>query len=294
MTEVTIGAKGDNESRERIIIREMTDQGKWDAAERAFRIMEAIAVHGFTTGKFRVPQPIDDDPRAMTLIEQGIRGKSLFEKLLSSTVEDGRDYLHLAARWLARLHGLRLRITPPGEFLPREEGRLDGYLSRFTEIDHRHVHKAADIVAKVREVERHLAVNQPDSFVQGHGDFHPKNVMVGQDNQDNRDTVFIAAIDFESSYVMPPAFDVGWFLAQFRNQFFPHPQLLAAFSDDDFLGPYMSEAGDWLPVDFLLQVELFRARTNLSIAAYLIKLGLGESTDVWRVLVEAERALTHL
>jgi hypothetical protein len=46
-------------------------------------------------------------------------------------------------------------------------------------------------------------------------------------------------------------------------------------------------------VDFLRQTELFRARTNLSIAAYLIKVGLGESDNVWRVLVEAERALTN-
>jgi hypothetical protein len=41
-------------------------------------------------------------------------------------------------------------------------------------------------------------------------------------------------------------------------------------------------------------VELFRARTNLSIAAYLVKVGMGESEDLWRVLVEAERALTNL
>ena len=42
------------------------------------------------------------------------------------------------------------------------------------------------------------------------------------------------------------------------------------------------------------QVELFRARTNLSIAAYLVKLGLGDSEDLWRVLVEAEKAVCNL
>ena len=46
--------------------------------------------------------------------------------------------------------------------------------------------------------------------------------------------------------------------------------------------------------DFLRQVELFRARTNLSIAAYLIKVGLGESDNLWRVLLEAEQALTNI
>ena len=46
--------------------------------------------------------------------------------------------------------------------------------------------------------------------------------------------------------------------------------------------------------EFRRQIELFRARTNLSIAAYLIKLGLGESEDLWRVLVEAEQAVSCL
>lgn len=32
----------------------------------------------------------------------------------------------------------------------------------------------------------------------------------------------------------------------------------------------------------------------MSIAAYLIKLGLGQSEDLWRVLVEAEQALSQV
>jgi hypothetical protein len=39
-------------------------------------------------------------------------------------------------------------------------------------------------------------------------------------------------------------------------------------------------------------VELFFARSNLSIAAYLIKVGMGGSEDLWRVLLEAEQALS--
>jgi hypothetical protein len=36
-----------------------------------------------------------------------------------------------------------------------------------------------------------------------------------------------------------------------------------------------------------------RARTNLSIANYLIKLGLGDSENLYRVLVEAENAMAQ-
>jgi hypothetical protein len=60
-----------------------------------------------------------------------------------------------------------------------------------------------------------------------------------------------------------------------------------------FLEAYL-ETADMVSGDFGSQVGLFRARTNLSIAAYLIKLGLGESEDLWRVLVEAEQAVCNL
>src|ERR1039457_559360 len=95
VTEVTIGTKGTDESRERIIIRELSDSVRWRTAERAFKIMGAISHKGFDKDMYRVPQPIDEDPESMTLIEQGLRGKSLFEKLLSATIEDGREYIQI-------------------------------------------------------------------------------------------------------------------------------------------------------------------------------------------------------
>jgi len=41
-------------------------------------------------------------------------------------------------------------------------------------------------------------------------------------------------------------------------------------------------------------VELFRARANLSIASFLIRVGMGDSEDLWRVLVEAEQSLSQI
>jgi hypothetical protein len=292
VTEVTIGTKGSVEARERLIIRTLATRAKWRSAERGFRIMAAVAEHGFDGGRYRVPRPLAEDPESMTLIEQGLRGKSLFDKILASPREDGRDYLELAARWLARLHDARLAVTPAEEFAEREERRLAGYLQRFEAIGHQQTRKAREILEAVREGEARLLAADPACLVQGHGDFHPKNVYVGQDNQDDRTTLFVAAIDFDSSLRLPPAFDVGCFVAQFRNQFFAHPEVREALPEELFLAAYRAERGA-VEADFLHQVELFRARTNLSIAAYLIKLGLGESEDLWRVLVEAEQALMH-
>lgn len=293
VTEVTIGTKGADEVRERIIIKEISSAHKWRAAERAFRIMSAISRMGFDSGGYRVPKPIDEDSVSMTLIEQGLRGKLLFDKLLAADLEDGREYIALAAEWLAKLHGCNLRITPDDEFLEKEAIRLQRYLDRFNDVSHRHTRKAREIIEVIKAEERSIKQSYGEFFVQGHGDFHPKNIYIGQDNQDNRATRYVAAIDFESSLVLPRAFDVGCFLAQFRNQFFGSQQILQSYPEELFLDAYLKNSV--MPEgDFIRQVELFRARTNMSIAAYLIKVGMGESEDLWRVLVEAERAITHL
>ncbi|MDD2336156.1 MAG: phosphotransferase [Geobacteraceae bacterium] len=291
VTEVTFGAKGFDEVRERIIIRNITSHHKWDKADRAFHIAEQLARQGFTAGPYRVPLPIDQEHDSMTLIEQGIRGKSLFDKILSASREDGLRYVRMAAHWLARLHECRLTLTPANEFLDREPDRLERYLERFTAINHPHARRAAEILSAIQKEEQRRYADNPDLLVQGHGDFHPKNILIGQDIQENRDTLFVAAIDFESSLRLPPAFDAGCFLAQFRNQFFHHEEIIRDFPEEVFINAYR-EASGIVEDDFPNQVELFRARANMSIAAYLIKLGLGDSTDLWRVLLEAEKALT--
>jgi aminoglycoside phosphotransferase (APT) family kinase protein len=291
VTEVTIGAKGLDEVRERIIIRDISSQHKWDAADRAFHIEEQLIKQGFACGPYRVPVPIDQDHDSMTLIEQGIRGKSLFDKILYASREDGQRYLGMAARWLAKLHACRLTLTPADEFLAREPDRLGRYLERFTAINHPHTKRAEEILCAIQKEEVSRYADNPGSLVQGHGDFHPKNILIGQDFQENRETLYVAAIDFENSLRLPPAFDVGCFLAQFRNQFFCHENIIRDFPEEVFLTAYREESGTIVD-DFSSQVELFRARANMSIAAYLIKLGLGDSTDLWRVLLEAEKALT--
>ncbi|MGZ3524185.1 MAG: phosphotransferase, partial [Thermodesulfobacteriota bacterium] len=144
----------------------------------------------------------------------------------------------------------------------------------------------------VLEFETSRYGDHPEELIQGHGDFHPKNIFIGQDSEDPSSR-FVAAIDFGNSYAMPPAFDVGTFLAQFRNQFYDTPQVFNKASENIFLQRYLNEAKQ-LSGDFLRQVEVFRARTSLGIGYYLIKLSMGESENLWRVLVEAEHHLARL
>ena len=292
VTEITIGNGTRGDIRERYVIKKHKDFSTWRSAAQKLQVMDQIRRHGFDKGRFRVPSPLGNDRESLTTIEEGINGKTLFEKLVEADPREASNHLEMAAEWLARLHNCRLQILPPEEFFSDERRRLERYLSAFYNTGHRHTRKAQEIMDRVFEFETASYGNHPEKLVQGHGDFHPKNIFVGQ-NSDVSSSRFVAAIDFGSSYTMPPAFDVGTFLAQFRNQFYDRPEVLEKISEDVFLQKYLAEARP-LDADFLRQVEVFRARTSLSISYYLIKLKLGESENLWRVLVEAEHHLARL
>jgi 3',5'-nucleoside bisphosphate phosphatase len=292
VTEITVGTGRRGDIYERYVIKKHKDVPTWRSATLKSEVMDKIRRHGFEEGRFRVPKPLGDDQESLTTIEEGIKGKTLFDELVEADPREARNHLELAAEWLARLHNCRLQIAPPEEFFSDERRRLDLYLSGFYRTGHRHTRRAQEIMDRVLEFETSLYGKHPEKLVQGHGDFHPKNIFVGQDSSDPSSR-FVAAIDFGSSYTMPPAFDVGTFLAQFRNQFYDRQEVLDKVSENIFLQKYLTEANQ-LDDDFLQQVEVFRARTSLSISYYLIKLKLGESENLWRVLVEAEHHLARL
>ncbi len=289
ITELALGPE--REPVEKIIVKELEEE-KWEGAERAHRILERLDAYGFGQGPFRAPRPLSRDAQRRILIEEGIRGRTLFETLLNADAQSARRALTLSAQWLVRLHNCRLRVTAAAEFMEREPDRLAKYVSAFSAIDHKLTRRAREIVQTILEAEKDLFARHEKELRQGHGDFNPKNIFIGRDDPDDPRTLFAAAIDFDGSYVMLPAFDVGTFAAQFRNQFHPHPEVLRTVSESLFIDAYLA-AADEVPGDFHLQLDLYRARTNMSIAYYLIKVGLGESENLWRVLIEADQALTR-
>ena len=291
--EITIGTKGRSETPDKFVVRSHRDAAKWHSAEQSVRIIEEIERHGFDSGRFRVPKQFGHDDKNFTVIEQGIRGKTLFDKLVESGREDARRYLEMTAEWLAKLHNLRLQVTPPDHFLRTEPDHLAFYLSAFYESSHPHTRRAQEIMDIVTATEAALYGNHPEKMVQGHGDFHPKNIFIGRDRNGDVSSTFIAAIDFNSSSSMPPAYDVGTFLAQFRNQFYDNKKVTDKVSPTIFLDSYL-EHSDETDIDFLSQVELFKARTSLSICYHFIKIGLGMSDNLWRVLIEAGQSLARL
>jgi 3',5'-nucleoside bisphosphate phosphatase len=287
VTEVVIGTAG-TEPPEAFIVRTAERDEKWAAADRAYRIAEGLRSAGFPTRRYRMPDPVEADAEARTVVERKLDGETLHRFLRTAPPAEGAEALREAAGWLARLHSLGLRITPPAEYLPKEERRIARYVEYFEAARHPMTGKARDLADILWEEIRAGFVDERE-FVQGHGDFHPKNVFIGRDRTDA--VLFAAAIDFDSSYCQPRPFDVGYFLAQFRHQFFGDERLLRLFPERLFVEAYV-EASGGVPQRFFRDIALFRARTCLNIASFLVKIGQGESPDLRRVLNDAEKGVT--
>jgi 3',5'-nucleoside bisphosphate phosphatase len=227
------------------------------------------------------------DEIKLSLIEEAIPGITLFDKLQQCDDQSVIKYLKMTAGCLAELHNLRLRVTPEDEFFKIEKERLDYYMSIFYKEDHPHTERIQLISNEVFRIESE-AIKNSDFRYQGHGDFHLKNIYAAEDEITG--TEYLALIDFHSSYVMLPEFDAGTFLSQYRNMFFDNPEFLR-----NFLQRYSSEEYpeklNQTPEDFYSNVQLYKARANLSILYYLVKVGKGNSENFWTVLVETERIL---
>jgi 3',5'-nucleoside bisphosphate phosphatase len=290
VTEVTIGPE-EARTAQKIIVKTFDDAGAWSEGERSHHIVEELYRHGFDRGPYRVPQPLDKDPHSLSLIEERVKGQSLFDALTRAEAAQAPHYLDLAARWLSKLHNARFKITPEEEYLELEPERLEYYLKSLVETRNRLLDRVREIKDQVLAREIELIRSQPEILVQSHGDYHPRNIFVGREEPDGGE--YITAIDFGSSYQLPRAFDVGTFLAQYVNMFFRERQVQQHAPSDIFLRAYLDQTQD-LEEDFLAQVNLYKARTCLSILYYLAKVQKGDSEDFWRTLIEAEHSLAAL
>lgn len=292
VTELAFSLFGKRNTK-RVIVKSHENANALKEGKRSHQIMSAIAERGFRQGSYRIAEPLDDDDANLVLFEQCIEGLSLFDKLLQADLDQTGQYVALGARWLARLHNMRLRITPTHEFLENETHRLHRYTFILSKVNHPHKERIEAIRDTVLYMEKVRYDQHPELLVQGHGDYHPKNIFIGQDYPDDPGSRFAAAIDLDSSFQLPPAFDVGTFWVQYKNQLHPHPHILEKVPPQMFLESYLSEI-EYPTHDFAAEIELFKARTALSIIYYLVKVGLGESENLWRILVSAEKSLRRL
>lgn len=272
--------------RQKHVIKTFQDKESWQDGERKHRIVEALYNAGFNRGPYRVPRPLDQDADSLSIIEEQIQGQTLADALEDADEDTAKGYMKLAAKWLSTLHNLRLAVSPADEFLKKEPERLSYYLRQLQERKHRYLKRVRQIRNHVLVEETQLIRSRPEILVQSHGDYHPKNIYIVAGREESP---YAAAVDFNSSYLIPRAFDVGTFLAQYINMFFEgtvRDKVPASL----FFDTYVSNAEN-LDEDFHCQVQLFKARTCLSILYYLSKVGMSDSENFWRILVEAEKSL---
>ncbi len=288
ISEVTIGLKT-AEKRIKLIIKKFDDLDSWKNGERSFRIVKELIKNGFDKGPYRIPKPLDTDVNNLFVIEERIEGSNLFDAILHSNPEDAAKYLQMSARWLCKLHNLKLKISPAYEYPRIEPERIEYYLKSLVETNNKHLQRVREIKDLVLGYELELIEKRPELLVQCHGDYHPKNIFINKEDHNE----YVAVIDFDSSYLLPRAFDVGTFLAQYVNMFFNEHDIQRKLSSDIFLNAYLSEAED-LGNDFMDQVHLYRARSSLSILYYLAKVHMGDSENFFRIIVEAEKNLAAI
>ncbi len=288
VTEITIGPKN-GEERRKLIVKTFDDVEAWKSGERSHLIIEELIQQGFDKGLYRIPKPLDKDKNNLLLIEERIGGKNLFETLVEAKPSAASKYLQMTAKWLSKLHNMKLKIPPSDEYLKIEPERIEYYLKSLVETNNKHLPRVREIKDLVLAKEIELITKRPEVLVQGHGDYHPKNIFINTEAHD----AYVAVIDFDSSYQLPRAFDVGTFLAQYLNMFFNNYEIQQKAPSAIFLETYLATATD-LEHDFLNNVNLYKARACLSILYYLAKVDLGESENFFRIMVEAEKSMVSI
>ncbi len=292
VTKISLGTKGEDEYRQRLILKRFEAEKKWKRALIISRVVSALHGHGFEGGTFRVPRIIDIDERERVVIEEGQRGALLFDLLKNVNPSVGIRYYRLGARWLACLHDLGLRLGRADRTVRWERKRFQSYLANLRPSPGNRPVRFEKLVEYVSRREEKLFASERDRFIQIHGDYHPKNIIIGQDRMQDISTLFISVIDFDSSLVFDPAFDVGCFLSQFRHQFRHFPEVLEKYREEEFIRTYLKNRQE--PEEGIEEkIGLFRIRVNLSIANYLVKVGKGDSADLETVIAESEALLDN-
>jgi 3',5'-nucleoside bisphosphate phosphatase len=275
---------------ERIIVKQVSNLRSWRRVQRALKITAALRDRGFADGRFRVPALLEIDARERLVVEQSQRGELLFELLATASNQTARPHLTDALRWLARLHGADLRIGSPSSTWLTERRRAWSYRRTFG--------RAPEIrrwLAALSDHQRQiLTISNAPALCQVHGDFHPKNLILGHDQVHDPTTRYVCAIDFANSQLHHPALDLAYLLAQLRYQLREYPLV---FDEHQLLTIYQAERRHLaLPpvTDLPHQLPWFELRAILSIAAYLIKVGKALSQDMSTLMTQAKSLATRL
>ncbi len=169
-----------------------------DRGAHAFRSLASLR-RGGLTGRYTVPEPLAYVAERRLLLQTKAPGTQLSRRLFHG--RSGRPAAVLAARWLARLHGLPPEVAdgPVGD---GPEIRLARYARELSSV-------APELEARLGAIVRRISSQYTGPGVPRvpvHGDYHPKNIFI-------RDRT-VTVIDTDTFALGEAAADVGYFVAQ--------------------------------------------------------------------------------
>jgi hypothetical protein len=288
VTEIIVGTKGPDEDRERIIVRQVNEPRAWRKLHHALDVVLALRSSGFEAGPYRVPAVLELNEEERIVVEESQRGKLLFDLLTTVSPETGQGYLAESMRWLARLHASGIRIGDVPDTLARERRRARSYARSFETTRNPW---ASEVKLWLHALSKHQqGLLSGGALCQNHGDYHPKNIIVGHDLLHDPSTRYVSVIDFAGSLVHHPALDIGYFLEQLRYQLRNSSQALVGVNEELLLQVYGEELaglGQSPAADLQTELPWFELRAILSISSFLIKVGKGTSADMETLMSRA-------
>jgi len=290
VTEVVIGTKGIPERRERIIIKKSDNDKSWHKLKETSLTARDFLSKNFTDKNYRIPQIYEIEDSDRTIMEEGQRGERLSKLFLHVGSQSRKKYFTLSAKWLAKLHSYKIQ-TSVNTVEEAERRRLERYRRVFEENRTKYSGVILDAVEKVAEKEFRGYFKQKEKFIFLHGDYHPGNIIIGQDDSKDPSSVFVSVIDFNNSINYVKEFDIGYFLAQYQSQFSHDKELLKILTQELFLNAYFD--GKLASVKQINDIMFFKVRGYLSIAAFFQSLGMGESDKIEFIAGDIAKTLSE-
>lgn len=254
-----------NGEQKRVFVRGVA---RTDGSKRlSYRAMKTLWEYGLQKGRYSVPRPLIYRPSVKQFLYEEFPGKTLYQ-IMESRHDDINAHLQDAARWLAKLHNLRIQKSVPTRTLRNEEQWIKNLKALFREVKRDKI-TPLDVTTLLRELwERERALFQPSGFILIHNDFNPGNIIIGKK---------IGCIDFVDSCRFHPLVDVGTMLAYLHSPISPlvvkhrlNEKNIKRFQDT-FLKTYTRSLRP--PVHIKpTDIHLFQSRATIMMAMHIAKL----------------------
>src|SRR3989344_929404 len=254
-----------NGGRETVFIRGVA---RADGSKRlSHQIMHILWTRGFQKGRYSLPRPLIYRSSVKQFLYEEFPGETLYQ-IMENRQSDIRAPLQDAARWLAKLHNMRIQKSVLSRSLSEEKKWISDLMPLFrkTQWGNDSPQDATPILQELWEREKTLL--QPSLFVLIHNDISPGNIIIGEK---------VGCIDFVDSCRFYPLVDVGTMLTYLHSPVSPliikHRVNGKSIErlQDMFLKTYIHSLRPPLYVK-LTDVRLFQARAAIMMAMHIAKL----------------------